>query len=90
MEAKPMKAMNAGMTAMALVERCGAKTRQGTSCRCAVRKGRSRCHKHGGAKGSGAPKGKANGAYSHGGWTGEAVELRREVSRLLQATKAEA
>jgi hypothetical protein len=39
---------------------------------------------HGGAKGSGAPKGKANGAYKHGGFTAAAVDLRREVGALLK------
>lgn len=40
---------------------------------------------HGGAKGAGAPKGKANGQWKHGGWTAEAIGLRREASALLNA-----
>lgn len=39
---------------------------------------------HGGAKGAGAPKGKANGQWKHGGWTAEAIALRREASALLK------
>lgn len=50
-------------------------------------KGKNRCRLHGGAKGSGGQRGEANGAYRHGGFTSEAIELRREVSRLLQATR---
>jgi hypothetical protein len=42
---------------------------------------------HGGAKGSGAPKGEANGAYRHGGWTQEAVAVRREAAAILKAVK---
>ncbi len=52
-----------------------------------------RCHKHGGAKGSGAPKGSRNGRYRHGMRTQEAqAEIRRvrevvaewrEVSKIL-------
>jgi hypothetical protein len=46
---------------------------------------------HGGAS-SGAPKGKANGAYRHGRFTHEAVERRRKLSaliRLMQKTARE-
>ncbi|WP_443025903.1 hypothetical protein [Sphingomonas sp. RB1R13] len=48
-------------------------------------KGKRVCRMHGGR--SGAPKGEANGSWRHGGWTSEAVELRREVSRLLSAVR---
>jgi len=34
---------------------------------------------------AGAPKGKANGAYRHGVYTSEWLELKREVSELLGA-----
>jgi hypothetical protein len=40
---------------------------------------------HGGGKGSGAPSGKRNGQFKHGGWTKEAIAARREVSALLKA-----
>lgn len=88
-EPNPMKPTNPGLLAIAQAPRCLAKTRQGTSCRCAVMRGRSRCHKHGGAKGSGAPMGEANGAWQHGGWTKEAVALRRQATRLLKTLRAE-
>jgi hypothetical protein len=38
---------------------------------------------HGGAKGSGAPKGERNGNYRHGHFTQEAVELRRQIRALI-------
>lgn len=39
---------------------------------------------HGGAKGTGAPKGERNGQWKHGSYTGEAITLRRTASRLLR------
>lgn len=41
---------------------------------------------HGGTS-PGAPKGEANGAFKHGGFTAEAIELRREASWLLKAVR---
>ena len=40
--------------------RCGAKTRKGTPCEAPAVSGKARCRMHGGAKGSGAPKGNKN------------------------------
>jgi hypothetical protein len=40
---------------------------------------------HGGAKGSGAPKGSANGRYRTGQRTQEMMELRRMVAELRRA-----
>src|SRR5918998_4565627 len=60
-----------------LAPRCGAKTRSGTPCQSPRVKGKIRCRMHGGARGSGAPKGQANGRYVHGRFTCEAVEDRR-------------
>lgn len=45
-------------------------------------KGKTVCRLHG-ARG-GAPKGEANGSFKHGGWTSEAVKLRRAARRLLK------
>ena len=67
--------------------RCGAKTRAGTSCQCPAVKGKRRCYLHGGARGSGAPKGERNGAWKDGTFTNEAVALRREVGRVLKACR---
>lgn len=38
---------------------------------------------HGGALGSGAPRGERNGAYTHGEFTVEAVTARREIAALV-------
>jgi len=42
---------------------------------------------HGGANGSGAPKGERNGAWRDGGSTNQAKALRREISALLRASR---
>jgi hypothetical protein len=43
--------------------RCLARTRRGTLCQSPAVAGKTRCRMHGGASGSGAPKGKRNGKY---------------------------
>jgi hypothetical protein len=43
---------------------------------------------HGGAKGSGAPSGSANGAYRYGEFTREAKASKREVSALIAVVRA--
>jgi hypothetical protein len=43
---------------------------------------------HGGAAGSGAPKGKRNGMYRHGMKTGEAVAERAKVRAILKNAAA--
>ena len=70
--------------------RCGAKTRKGGSCRAPAVTGKKRCRMHGGAKGSGAPRGN-NNALKHGVFTKESIELRatlrqqiREARKLLK------
>jgi len=50
---------------MHLSPRCGAQTRSQSPCR-APAMPNGRCRMHGGAS-PGAPKGKANGSYKHGG-----------------------
>jgi hypothetical protein len=42
---------------------------------------------HGGAKGSGAPTGKCNGAWKHGGATREALMRVRELRAWLAIVK---
>jgi hypothetical protein len=61
---------------MAKARRCRAKTRLGHPCRQAAVRDRTRCRMHGGAKGSGGPRGNRNDNYKHGLWTREAVEMR--------------
>ena len=46
-------------------------------------KGKRVCRLHGGLS-PGAPKGKANGNWKHGGETREAVALRRAATKLLR------
>ncbi len=67
-----------------LTPRCGAKRRDGLPCQKPQAKGRNRCRLHGGAPGSGAPKGEANGRYSHGLLTQEAIKERTALSEVLE------
>ncbi|MFC5068864.1 HGGxSTG domain-containing protein [Flaviflagellibacter deserti] len=64
--------------------RCGAKTRAGTPCQSPAVRGKARCRMHGGARGSGAPKGERNGSYRHGFHTREAFAERRLVAKWLR------
>jgi glucans biosynthesis protein len=79
---------------MAAAPRCGARTRTGQPCRQAAVRGRGRCRMHGGAKGSGGPRGDRNGNFKHGLWTSESAAARRalraevgEIKALLRAAK---
>jgi hypothetical protein len=63
--------------------RCGAKTRSGKPCMAPAVKGKKRCRMHGGAPGSGAPRGNKN-ALKHGQYTREAIEERRQVKEFLR------
>ncbi len=67
--------------------RCGAKTRAGTPCMSPAVKGKKRCRMHGGAAGSGAPKGNKN-ALKHGHYTREAIEQRRALRQLMRQAEA--
>jgi len=48
--------------------------------------GKKRCRMHGGAPGSGAPRGNKN-ALKHGRHTREAIEERRQLRVLLQQSR---
>ncbi len=74
--------------AMHLSLRCGAKTRSGRPCRSPAVTGKARCRMHGGAKGSGAPKGERNGSYKHGGFTCEAIAERKQLRELIRLLRA--
>jgi hypothetical protein len=68
--------------------RCGAKTRSGKPCQAPVVAGRTRCRMHGGAKGSGGPRGMRNGNYKHGRHTAESrarAKWLRDTTREIQA-----
>ena len=67
-------------------ERCGARTRAGGACRSPAVSGRRRCRMHGGAQGSGAPKGNSN-ALKAGLYTAERLALRRKVGLIRRTSK---
>jgi len=67
---------------MHLSTRCGARTRSGLTCKAPAVKGKLRCRMHGGAEGSGAPKGNKN-ALKHGLYTREALDERRRLRQLM-------
>src|SRR5918998_340037 len=79
----PMERNTGEPESLRLTPRCGAKRRDGLPCHKPRAKGRNRCRLHGGAPGSGAPRGEANGRYSHGLLTAEAIEERSELSTIL-------
>jgi len=62
--------------------RCGAKIRSGSACRAPAVHGRKRCRMHGGAPGSGPPRGNCN-ARKHGLFTRDAIAERKQVQELL-------
>ena len=66
---------------------CGARTRAGAPCRARKVAGKTRCRMHGGAAGSGAPKGERNGNWRHGRFTCEAVAERRAARGLLRSAR---
>ncbi len=72
--------------AMHLSPRCGSRTRKGAACLAPAVKGKRRCRMHGGAEGSGAPKGNKN-ALKHGLYTREAIEERRQLRQLIKASR---
>ena len=72
--------------AMLSSRRCGAKTRSGEPCRAPAARGKKRCRMHGGAPGTGAPRGNKN-ARTHGRYTREAIEERRRLQALLRQSR---
>ena len=66
--------------------RCGARTRSGQPCRSPAVHGKRRCRMHGGAYGSGAPRGNKN-ALRHGLFTRKAIAERKRVRELLRQTR---
>ena len=71
---------------MHVAPRCGARTRRGSACQSPAVRGRKRCRMHGGADGSGAPKGNRN-ALKTGMHTREAIEMRRRFRQLMKDAK---
>ena len=66
--------------------RCGAKTRSGKLCKSPTVSGKNRCRMHGGAEGSGAPRGNKN-ALKSGWFTREAIEERRSWSKQIRESR---
>jgi len=63
---------------------CGAKLRvSGSTCTRSPMPGKRRCRRHGGAPGTGAPKGNRN-RFVHGLRSGEAVALRKQFNGYLR------
>jgi uncharacterized protein YjcR len=71
---------------MLVSPRCGAKTRTGTNCLAPAAKGKERCRMHGGAKGSGAPRGNQN-ALKNGFYTKSSLEELRALKDLMRRSK---
>ena len=72
--------------AMRQSPRCGARTRSGKPCRSPAVAGKTRCRMHGGAKGSGAPKGNKN-ALKHGLYTREAMAERKALMDVIRQAR---
>ena len=66
--------------------RCGAKTRKGSPCEAPAVSGKARCRMHGGAAGTGAPRGNQN-ALTHGDYTAEARAMREHISQLIRESR---
>lgn len=66
--------------------RCGARTRAGGACLSPAVSGRRRCRMHGGATGSGAPRGNGN-ALKAGLYTAERLAMRRRVGLIMRTSK---
>jgi hypothetical protein len=66
--------------------RCGARTRAGTPCMSPAVRGKCRCRMHGGAAGSGAPRGNRN-AVKHGFYTRAAITARRQLRDLVRQSR---
>jgi hypothetical protein len=67
--------------------RCGARTRKGETCRSPAVHGRARCRMHGGACGSGGPRGEQNGNYRHGHYRAESLEQQRSLRALIREAR---
>lgn len=74
-----MAVASINMTAMHAAPRCGAKTRSGKPCASPAVSGKKRCRMHGGAPGSGAPKGNRN-ALKYGFYTRESRAERKALN----------
>lgn len=67
--------------------RCRAKARSGKPCMSPAVSGKRRCRMHGGAAGSGAPRGNKN-ALKSGLYTRERILERRRLQEFLREARA--
>jgi len=72
----------AQLTNLWAAPRCRAKTRAGGACQCPAIRGRNRCKLHGG-RSSGA-KGAANGNFTTGEFTAEAIQERQWLRSIVR------
>lgn len=79
METNPMQRANCQPKPLRQCRRCHARTRSGSPCQSPAVSDRQRCRMHDGAHGSGAPTGKRNIAWRHGG---ASLETRAHVRQL--------
>ncbi|HJZ66969.1 MAG TPA: HGGxSTG domain-containing protein [Blastocatellia bacterium] len=66
--------------------RCGATTRSGKACMSPAVSGKRRCRMHGGAAGSGAPRGNKN-AVTHGFYSRKAKAERQNIRSLVRHSR---
>lgn len=66
-----------------IIIKCKARTRKGGICNSLPVKGKKRCRMHGGAEGSGAPKGNQN-AQKHGRYSAKSVANKRRVMSFFK------
>jgi hypothetical protein len=85
MEINPLERSTREPLPLRLAPRCLARTRSGTPCLKPAAKGKKRCRLHGGAEGSGAPRGERNGSYRHGLYTREAIAERKAMRELIRS-----
>ncbi len=80
----PMSLPQLRLSLMRQAPRCGARNRAGKPCQCPRMKDKRRCRLHGGAHGSGAPRGARNGNYRHGLGTRESIAELRAFREALR------
>jgi hypothetical protein len=74
----------AQLTNLRTAPRCGAKTRAGGgACQCPAIRDRKRCRLHGGCS-TGAPTGGANGNFTTGEFTAEAIQERQWLRSVVR------
>ena len=87
MEKTDINPMQRGETPLQRAKRCTARSkRTGLSCRSPAVRGRTVCRMHG--AGGGAPEGKANGNYQHGGRTKRTMAALAAVQTMARICRS--